>query len=226
MTNMAKTNTFNIDRDLFRRNLLKYTRKAYRMLPQLEKPRLLDIGCGSGMPTIELAKLSDGEITGVDNDQKQLDKLAERLKQDGLTNRIKIMNCPIPQMAFPAESFDIIWAEGSIFVLGFRKSLKNWRKFLKPGGFMVFHDDAEGTETKLAQIPDCGYSLIGHFFITKESWWTEYYEPLENKIKEMLSNYSDNSKKLVNIKKDLQEIERFKNDPEWFSSVFFIMQKK
>jgi tRNA G46 methylase TrmB len=35
----------------------KSTRKAYLTLPViLEKPRVLDIGCGPGMQTVELAK--------------------------------------------------------------------------------------------------------------------------------------------------------------------------
>ena len=48
-------------KDLVRKRLLKYTRKAFRMLSQMDKPRILDIGCGSGAPTLELARLSQGE---------------------------------------------------------------------------------------------------------------------------------------------------------------------
>jgi len=45
-------------------------KKAYRMLKDLpEKPRILDIGCGPGMQTIERAKLSGGQIVAVDNHQ-------------------------------------------------------------------------------------------------------------------------------------------------------------
>jgi len=223
---MAKINSLQIDRDFVRRNLLKYTRQAYQMLPLLDKPRILDIGCGSGVPTIELAKLSDGEVTALDNDQDELNKLAERLKQEGLTDRIKILNSSIPKMNFPAESFDIIWAEGSIFVLGFRKSLEKWGEFLKPNGFIVFHDDAIDAEAKLKLIPVCGFDPIGHFMISRETWWSEYYVPLENKIKEIIDNYQDDPKRLINIKKDQQEIEAFKNNTNSWSSVFFIMQKK
>ncbi|HJX03327.1 MAG TPA: class I SAM-dependent methyltransferase, partial [Dehalococcoidia bacterium] len=59
---------FAIRRDGFRKRLLKYTRKAFQLLPQLDHPRILDIGCGSGVPTLELARLSNGEIVAVDND--------------------------------------------------------------------------------------------------------------------------------------------------------------
>ena len=41
------------------------TKKAYRMLKGLpENPRIIDIGCGPGMQTIELAKLSGGHRRG------------------------------------------------------------------------------------------------------------------------------------------------------------------
>jgi len=52
----------------FREVFLKYTRKAFQMLPKMDKPCILDIGCGTGLTTIELARLSDGEIIGIDID--------------------------------------------------------------------------------------------------------------------------------------------------------------
>ena len=57
---------FQMKKDLVRKRLLKYTRKAFRMLPQMDKPRILDVGCGSGVPTMELARLSNGEIIGLE----------------------------------------------------------------------------------------------------------------------------------------------------------------
>lgn len=44
-----------------------YTRRAFEMLPKLDKPRILDIGCGPGGPTMELARLSGGSVIGLDN---------------------------------------------------------------------------------------------------------------------------------------------------------------
>jgi len=59
---------FEIHRDLPRegpgRN--QYTRKAFRMLPKMEKPHILDVGCGPGGPTMELARVSQGDVIGIE----------------------------------------------------------------------------------------------------------------------------------------------------------------
>ncbi|MHA1488023.1 MAG: class I SAM-dependent methyltransferase, partial [Promethearchaeota archaeon] len=130
-----------LDLDHFRKVFNKYTIEAFRKLPKLEKPRILDIGCGSGVPTMELAKLSDGEVIGIDIDQESLDRLSRKIEQKGLTNRVKAIKCSLINIKFPDNSFDIIWAEGSITSLGVEKSLRGWNRILKPKGFMVIHDE-------------------------------------------------------------------------------------
>jgi len=40
-------------------------------------------------------------------------------------------------MDFPEESFDIIWAEGSIYIIGFEKGLLEWKPMLKKGGYVA-----------------------------------------------------------------------------------------
>jgi len=94
----------------------EFTRRAFEMLPRLHKPRILDIGCSQGGPTLELAKLSQGEIVGIDIHQPRLDEFSERTKQAGFSDCIKVVNCSMFHMDFPEESFDVLWAEGSIFV--------------------------------------------------------------------------------------------------------------
>ena len=63
----------------------EHTRRAFNTLQNLpEQPFILDIGCGTGMATLELAKLSNGKIIGIDIDQDALDKLIQKIKQQGL----------------------------------------------------------------------------------------------------------------------------------------------
>ena len=140
---------FQKQKERIRKRLLKYTRKAFLMLPELDNPRILDVGCGSGIPTIELARLSNGEIKGLDIDQSALDILAEKILQAGLSDRVKTMKRSVLNMEFPDESFDIIWSEGSIFPVGFEKGLQEWKRFLKPGGYMAVHDGKGNITEKL-----------------------------------------------------------------------------
>ena len=64
------------------------TRKAFRMLTDLpEQPQILDIGCGPGMQTIELAHLSSGHVIGLDKHKPFLDELMTRADAANLTDK-------------------------------------------------------------------------------------------------------------------------------------------
>ena len=214
-----------INKDLIRSNLSKYTRKAYKMLPAMDSPCILDIGCGSGVPAIELAKLSNGRITAVDIDQMKLDLLSLKLIENNLQGRIKILKRSICDLNFDSCSFDVIWAEGSINFIGFERGLKEWRRFIKSHGYLVVHDDRCDLENKLKIIKVCRYDLKTHFSLTKNIWWKEYYEPLERKIRELSARSGNDSKTLESLKTEQEEIDMYKKNPGRFESVFFIMQK-
>ena len=214
-----------LDLDHFRKVFSKYTIEAFRKLPKLEKPRILDIGCGSGVPTMELAKLSDGKIIGIDIDQESLDILSRKIEQEGLTDRVKAIKCSLINIKFPDNSFDIIWAEGSITSLGVEKSLRGWNRILKPKGFMVIHDEIKHFFKKRDKVASCGYKMIEHFSLPEEAWWEEYYSPLEIRIKDLYKKYSNDPAALGVLNIHQTEIDIVKASPKSFQSVFCIMQK-
>ncbi|MFX1508224.1 MAG: class I SAM-dependent methyltransferase [Promethearchaeota archaeon] len=221
---MTEDSLTEIDRDSFRRYFNQYTRKAFYMLPKLPKPRILDIGCGSGEPTIELAKLCNGEIIGIDIDQSSLNKLNRKIIAQGLGNRVRSMNCSLFAIDFPDESFEILWAEGVIATIGFKRGLKEWRRLLKSGGFLVVHDDIKDKDYKLSVIPGCGYKLLNHFILPEDAWWKGYYNPLEEKVNELSIKYKDNPSVLNSFRKHRDEVNSVKSRKR-INSVFFIMQK-
>jgi len=195
------------------------------MLPQLDKPRILDVGCGSGVSTTELAELSKGEIIGIDIHQPSLGRFTKRIEEVGLSDRVKALNCSMSNMEFAEKSFDIIWSEGSIFVIGFEKGLIEWRRFIKPNGFLVVHDEKGNIEEKIKQVSSCGYQLLGHFILNEDTWWAEYFAPLEKLICETRTEYADDPKVREQLHNAQWEIDMFKKDPKLNSSAFFIMQK-
>ena len=222
---MSEDILIELDLDHFREVFNKYTIKAFQKLPKLEKPRILDIGCGSGVPTMELAKLSDGEVIGIDIDQELLDILSKKIEQEGLTNRVKAIKCSLLNIKFPDNSFDIIWAEGSITTLGVERSLKGWNRLIKPKGFLVIHDEIKHFFEKRYKVASCGYKFIEHFSLPEKAWWEEYYSPLEVRIKELYKKYSNDPTALDALRRHQIEIDIVKNSPKSFQSVFCIMQK-
>jgi ubiquinone/menaquinone biosynthesis C-methylase UbiE len=223
-----------------------YTRKAFEMLPKLDQPRILDIGCGPGGPTMELARLSGGFVVGLDNHQSYLDVLQRKIKKSGLSERVKAVNGSMFTLDFPEESFDIIWAEGSIYIIGFEQGLKEWRTFIKHSGFLVVHEMTwlkpnppkeildywkrmyPGITTipdNLAIIPRCGHTVLGHFPLPEDAWWEEYYHPLEERLNQLRTKYKDDPEALRILDSENEEIELYKKYSEWYGSVFYVMQK-
>jgi ubiquinone/menaquinone biosynthesis C-methylase UbiE len=169
--------------------------------------------------------LSDGEIIGIDTDQPSLDKLNKKIQKQSFSNRVKTRKCSLFEIDFPDESFDVIWAEGVISIIGFERGLSEWRRLLRANGFLVIHDDSREVPYKLEKISSCGYRLLKYFPLPKEAWWKEYYRPLEIRIKELRTKYKDNADALKMLKKHQKEVVMVRGNPEEFGSAFFVMQK-
>lgn len=87
------------------------TRKAYLMLKGLpENPRILDIGCGLGMQTIELAKSANGRIDAFDNHQPFLEDLKRRAEKEEVSKKIRTVNGDMFALNYENSSFDLIWS--------------------------------------------------------------------------------------------------------------------
>ena len=222
---MTAETLFQAKKELVRERLNKYTRKAFHMLPTLDKPRILDVGCGSGVPTMELARLSNGTIVGFDINQSLLNLLVKKITKLGVSDRVQAIKCSIFDLEFPDESFDIIWTEGSISAIGFEKGLQEWKRFLKPNGSIVIHNEKGNIDEKLKQISSCGYELLDYFILDEDTWWAEYFTPLEKLICETRTKYADDPKVFEQLHNAQQEIDMFKKNPKRNCSAFFIMRK-
>jgi SAM-dependent methyltransferase len=129
-------------------------------------------------------------------------------------------------MDFPEDSFDIIWAEGSIFFVGFERGLREWGLLLKPGGCMAVHDDDRDISRKLELIESYGYTLLGRFHITRDEWWEVYFAPLEERIGELRGKYSGRPEAMAVLDEKQKDVDMVKTGAEGYGSVFYIMQKK
>ena len=225
---------------------LGFTRKAFQMLPELDNPRILDVGCGQGGPTLELARLSGGQVIGLDIDRSALHELARRAEEEGLADHIQVVHGSMFELDFADGAFDVVWSEGSMHILGFETALGEWRRFLRPGGFLVVHDmiwlrpdpPAEvvncpelaypGIRTVpeyVEQVPDYGYDLVGHFALPEDFWLLDYFDPMMARIRELRRKYSDDQAAQRTLDKEQQAADLYRRHSKWYGSVFLVMQK-
>ncbi|MBD3214597.1 MAG: methyltransferase domain-containing protein [Candidatus Lokiarchaeota archaeon] len=213
-----------IDMDFFRKVFLKYTKKAFQLIPIIKNPKILDIGCGTGIPTIELARLSGGEIIAMDINTKDLQILDQKIKKKKLSNQIRIVNASLLKNKFDKNSFDLIWAEGVFHIIGFEKSFDASQRILKKMGYLVLNESIKKISPYLHDIDKFGYIKYKTLQSSQGVWWDEFYKPLEKEINRLL----DDDPKLINnaqIRRYRREISMVKSNPKEFDTAFYILQK-
>jgi len=223
------------------------TRKAYTALRGLpDKSRILDIGCGPGKQTLDLARISSAEVYAIDNHEIYINKLKQIVREKNLGNRILPFVADMSSLDFEEGYFDIIWAEGSIYIIGFERGLRLWKPLLKPRGYLAateiswlknnpppevrqFWENGypamKTTEGNLAIIRKAGYELIEHFTLPESAWW-DYYHPIEEKITQMKTKYKHDPTALKVLEGEKQEIELYQKYSEYYGYVFYVMQKR
>lgn len=222
------------------------TRRAYRMLQLSSHPQILDIGCGPGLQTIELARLSDGQVTALDTHKGYLKELEHRASKADLSKKIKAVKGSMFSLPFPESSFDLIWSEGSIYLIGFQEGLAKWRPFLKDSGFIaVSHlswlkeviPDAPklfwskafpqmtSVDDNIGILRESRYIEIGNFTLPESAWWDDYYTPLEKRLSELRRKYEGNAVAQEVIGMTQQEIDLYRNYSECYGYVFYVARK-
>jgi SAM-dependent methyltransferase len=203
---------------------LEHSRQAYRLLPRFERPRILDIGCGQGQQTMELARLTGSDVIGIDIDREALVKLQQRINEACLGDRIKAIHVSLFDNEFDDDSFDLLWEEGIFHLLNASGSLAECRRLLKQDGYLVMHETVTWFESIQAKLPEFSFELVDKHMLPKHFWWTDYAAPLEERIRAYRETHDDatDSPKLAEYKGIVADI---KSDPDRTDSGFYLMRK-
>jgi len=208
--------------------------------------KVADIGCGSGGQTITLAKNLKGQIIAVDLFSEFLNELNEKSQKLGLLDKIMTLEKSMDDLAFNKDEFDLIWSEGAIYNIGFENGIKKWKDYLKVGGYLAVSEitwltqsrpkeidefwkseypEIDVASNKIKQLEDNGYSLVGYFYLSQNSWVENYYKPMEARFESFLKRNKHSALAQKVVEDNQTEIDLYQKFKDYFSYGFYIARK-
>lgn len=209
--------------------------------------RVLDVGCGPGAQTISLAKALKGNLSAMDLHEPFLAQLKKRAEEEGFSSRIHARKGDMAALDFEPTSFDLIWSEGAIYNIGFERGLDEWRRYLKPGGYIAVSElcwlrkdppeelaaywaydypAMKDIAANLAIIARLGYALAGHFTLPEECWRDEYYGPLGRRIQALRLEHAQDATAMNTLALCQKEIDLYERYSDYYGYEFFVMKLK
>jgi SAM-dependent methyltransferase len=218
-----------------------FARQLLRSLPPLPaRPRIADLGCGSGAGALLLAAHFGVPVRAVDTAAVLLDELRERAAARGLAHLITPMLADMGALDWPPASLDLLWSEGAAYSLGFEQALTRWRPLLAAGGVAVVSEMSWFTDTPPAAARDfwaaayptmgtesenerrarrAGYQPIDMRRLPAACWWTSYYGPLRARIAQLAPGTIDPAV----LRETAEEMALFEAHSDAYGYVFYIL---
>ncbi len=207
--------------------------------------KVLDIACGPGMQTMDLADLlPEAKITAIDSHAPFVEEANRRAAARGVGSRVTAALGDMGSLAFPAASFDLVWCEGAAYIMGVAKALRAWRPLLNPGGKLALSEavwlradppdelrrcwsedypDMGDVPACRRLVRDCGYELLGDFVLPEEAWWEHYYTPKEQRVARLASKYADDPAAEAVLRECLEGIISYRKYSAYYGYVFLVM---
>ncbi len=221
------------------------TLRALHSVPQYEAARaVLDLGVGQGRTTMTLAQaLPNSRITAVEIHAPFVKGLAQRIRKAGFATRVEIRCADMEVIEVSSESMDLIWAEGSIYLMGIDRALGMWRRWLRPGGCIAFSDLVCWTENlsgecrefwaseypgMLSEASICslaegaGYRVIEAFRMPRDAH-DAYYRPLEGRLEELSRDVGVGPTEILEmLQREIDVMRRYSDEVGY---TFFVLQR-
>ncbi|MDO5597598.1 MAG: class I SAM-dependent methyltransferase [Acidaminococcus sp.] len=124
-------------------------------VPFTAETRVLEVACGTGATSMDMARRYGCRIEAVDLDADALAVAAARARAAGLENLITFRQANALALPFADQSFDVLINEGMLTVLppaGKVQCVQEYLRVLKPGGFLLTqdirrkHQDGQGAD--------------------------------------------------------------------------------
>ncbi len=126
--------------------------------------RILDVGCGTGGPAVDLARDTGADVVGVNISERQLTVAARLAAASGLAPRVRFQYGDAMDLPFAPASFDGAWLFEALFhMTDQEKVLRETARVLRPGGRLAIANLVQRTPLSDAQNSALAeYWRVGH----------------------------------------------------------------
>ncbi|MER6444613.1 class I SAM-dependent methyltransferase [Streptomyces venezuelae] len=118
--------------------------------------RVLDVGCGPGTITADLARLvaPGGHVTAVDAAGDVLEQARTFVEERGLGDAVSFATADVHALDFPDDSFDVVHAHQVLQHVGDPvRALREMRRVCRPGGIVAARDADYAAMTWYPAVP-------------------------------------------------------------------------
>ena len=222
------------------------TRRALGLVPGVgPRTRVLDVGCGTGAQSLVLAHGSPARIVAVDNHPPFVDALNREARRLRIADRLEARVADMRSLDFADGSFDLIWCEGAIYIMGVEAGLRDWRRLLRPNGHVALtevcwqksdppppcaafwnreYPAIRDTSALVEAIEGCGYEAAGHFPLPASAWWDDYYRPLQDNVTAFRQRHHDAPDAMELADQCQEEIDIWHAYSEYYGYEFFVLR--
>lgn len=224
------------------------TIKALSFIENLtEKSQIADIGCGTGGQTMVLARNAPGRITGIDLFPTFIDLFNSNAQKHGLQERVKGEVGSMESLPFKPGELDLIWSEGAIYNIGFKRGLNEWVKLLKKGGYIAVteaswftskrpteiesfwmdaYPEIDTIPNNVAVMQDAGFIPVATFILPDICWTDHFYIPQKKAQELFLEKHKGNEMAEQLIANERREAQLFEKYGHYYGYVFYIGRKE
>ncbi len=204
---------------------------------------IADLGCGTGIASVLLAKHFQRPVLCVDTSEEFLQALRDHAESAGVGHLIKPLCADMGALDPKQYQFDLLWSEGAAYILTFAGALQKWRPLMAEGGLALVSElswfgperpkealafwtmaypDMVDEQANVESAERNGFEVLFTERLPAQAWWTNYYAPLSAQLEVHAGSSSPTVQEA--IAETRQEMDLFRAHSAFYGYTFYVLK--